>query len=73
MRGAMSIADRCRDRALLLQQIAVECVSPEFKARATALACQWLIVATLADQISLNSQAQITNLNWQAQIEESDD
>jgi hypothetical protein len=72
MRGVMSIAGRCRDSALLLQQIAQE-LSPQFKARATALACQWLILAALADQAGLNWQAEISSLNWQAQIEESDD
>jgi hypothetical protein len=66
------IADRCRDRALLLQQIAQECLSPQFRARAAALACQWLMLAALADQIGLNSQAQISSPNWQAQIEDSD-
>jgi hypothetical protein len=72
MRGAMSIAGRCRDRALLLQQIAQECLCPLFKARAIALAAQWLILATLADQTGVNWQAQI-ELDWQAKIELSTD
>jgi hypothetical protein len=67
----MSIADRCRDRALLLQQIAVECICPQFKARATALAAQWLIVAALADQFSLNWQAQMDQTGEQVRIEVS--
>jgi hypothetical protein len=69
MRGAMSIAGRCRDRALLLQQIAQECLCPLFKARAAGLAAQWLILATLADQTGVNWQAPI-DPNWQTQIEE---
>jgi hypothetical protein len=68
----MSIAGRCRDRALLLQQIAKECLCPLFKARAAALAAQWLILAALADQTGVSWQAQI-ELDWQATIEVSND
>jgi hypothetical protein len=60
MRGAMSIANRCRDRALLLQQVAQECLCPLFKARATALAAQWLIIAALVDQTGLKALVEVS-------------
>jgi hypothetical protein len=48
----MRIASNCRDRALLLLQIAQEW--PQFKERATYLAHDWLVAAAIADELGLD-------------------
>lgn len=48
----MRIASNCRDRALLLLQIAQEC--PQFKERATYLAHEWVVVAAIAEEFGLD-------------------